>query len=84
MEQASSWVYTFLWQKPLDERRHQYEWGGHPACDGILITGKMPVPPRYLTKMPPSCLRWNIDNRQDAGSTKIFDQDAHASHRVKE
>nr|WP_293067487.1 hypothetical protein [Moorena sp. SIO3F7] len=44
----------------------------------------MPVPPRYLTKMPPSCLRWNIDNRQDAGSTKIFDQDAHASHRVKE
>jgi len=24
----------------------QYQWGGHPACLGILITGKMPVPPR--------------------------------------
>ncbi|NEQ87718.1 MAG: pentapeptide repeat-containing protein [Moorea sp. SIO2I5] len=22
----------------------QYQWGGHPACLGILITGKMPVP----------------------------------------
>ena len=22
----------------------KYQWGGHPACLGILITGKMPVP----------------------------------------
>ncbi|AOW98655.1 hypothetical protein BJP34_03630 [Moorena producens PAL-8-15-08-1] len=22
----------------------QYQWGGHPACLVILITGKMPVP----------------------------------------